>query len=268
LDHRHHQHPEQQTPGHQLPGEESRSILDSIIDTLNSWMHSFHGALPDQIEPLTIAGFTALLSFSFVASLHCATMCAPLVSAKLGSRALLRSRSIWLYNSGRGLSYVSAGAILATLHSQAVGWFPVLGSWLARILGAAIIIASFLVLFQNNGRRLPRFVEHLSQFIGRTIANVTRKFTHQQQDFALGLATVFLPCMTLAPALAAAAATASAFGGSILMFAFFLGTLPVMVVAPAVPLKMAVVIPQTIVRALTFAFLFLVGLLTLFRGLT
>jgi len=228
----------------------------------------FHGALPDHIEPLTIAGFTALLSFSFVASLHCATMCAPLVSAKLGSRAQFRSRSIWLYNAGRGISYIGAGAALGALHGQTASWFPALGSWLSRILGITIIIAAFMLLFQNTGRRLPSFFDRMSQNTGKRIANLTRKFTMQQQDFALGLATVFLPCMTLAPALAASAATTSFVDGSVLMLAFFMGTVPVMIAAPVLPVKLSAAIPAKTLRALTFVFLLLVGFLTFVRGLT
>lgn len=232
--------------------------------------HHHHLHLPDlyqsNFEPLTIAGFLALLSFSFIASMHCATMCAPLVSAKLGGHAKLKSKSIWIYNAGRGISYITAGAALGALHWQTVDWFPGLGSWLSRVLGVAIIVASFMTLLDGEGVKLPPALSRFTMSTGKTIANITRKFTRHQQDFVLGLVTVFLPCMTLAPALAASAATASWLGGGILMAAFFLGTVPVMVMAPLAPGSISKVFPRAVVRVLTFVFLLLVGVLTLARG--
>jgi len=220
--------------------------------------------MPD-IDPLTVAGFLAVLSFSLVTSMHCATMCAPLVSARLGPSPKVRSGSLWLYNAGRGISYIAAGAALGALHWQTADWFPGLGAWLSRILGGAIILASFLSL-QSGGGRLPPIFDRLSHFTGKTIANLTRKFTRQQQYLALGLVTVFLPCMTLAPALAAAAGTSSWMGGALLMVAFYLGTLPVMVLAPLAPGRLLGFFPRALVRPLTFVFLLLVGILTMVRG--
>jgi sulfite exporter TauE/SafE len=82
----------------------------------------------------------------------------------------------------------------------------------------------------------------------------------------LGLITVFLPCMTLTPALGAAAASGSAGGGLITMLAFFLGTLPVMLVGPGLSGSVLSKLPQGGGRKVGAIFLLLAAGITIWRG--
>ena len=104
---------------------------------MHGHLHDAMAALAD-IDPLAAAGFVAILSFSFLASLHCALMCVPLVCALLGSGGAVARSSVALYNLGRFLSYVGAGAALGACGSTLLAMSSAFG------YGLAILVALFL----------------------------------------------------------------------------------------------------------------------------
>lgn len=198
---------------------------------------------------------------SLALSLHCAAMCGPLACSVLGQRAHLKNRGIWLYNLGRLISYMAAGTLLGTL-TAGVGqaWTP-LGQGISMVIGFALIMAGLWRLFP---KLLPRKFQTSFQFNQKLMTLVSKTPPHYR-DFAFGLVTVLLPCMTLTPALAMAAASQSALFGFLFMAAFGIGTIPIMLAATNVPLVIYRKLSPKMTQWLVGLFLLVAGIITFFR---
>ncbi len=223
-----------------------------------------HHTMPVTTDPLTLATFMTTLAFSFFASFHCAGMCAPLVYATLGEHAAIKRAGIWLYNFGRMISYVAAGAILGALHATISGMAAGLGKGLAMGLSVFLMVWALLHVFNRltfTQNILPQKLKKIASRLSQRLMSLKPMY----RAVGLGAVTVLLPCMTLTPAFAGAAATGSAFHGSLFMLAFFLGTVPAMLFAPAVPNALVRVIPLRFVQPMSAMFLFLTGLITFLR---
>jgi sulfite exporter TauE/SafE len=232
---------------------------------LDHTLHHAH-ALPTALtgaDPLLLAGFAAILSYSFLASLHCAAMCGPLVCARLGPGASFKRAGIWLYNLGRALSYPAVGALAGAIGAGVKAPLAAAGDALAVAFAAALFGAALLV-FAGRGAALTRAAVAL---VERAFGPVLRRLSPRPsaQMFALGVFTAALPCMTLTPIVLLAAGSGSALKGAASLLAFYLGTLPVMVIAPVVPGKLVRVLPQRTTRIAAGLFLLLAGLVTVVR---
>lgn len=226
--------------------------------------HHHHHAAIVTGDPLTIAAFITTLAFSFFASFHCAGMCAPLVHATLGKEASLRQKGIWLYNAGRMLSYTSIGALLGALHATLNAFAQIAGQGLAFVISVLLMLLAALHFM----RRLSFSQNLLPRSLKRMISRVTQQIMGtgpRTRAILLGMITALLPCMTLTPAFAGAAATGSALHGFLFMLAFYLGTVPAMLFAPGVPHALGHVIPLRLAQPMSALFLFLTGLVTLLR---
>lgn len=206
-------------------------------------------------DPMDLAGFAGAFTFSFLASLHCAAMCAPLVCAKLGIRSSVFRSSLWLYNAGRFVSYTTAGLFAGGIGKQ-VSKISVIAGPLAATIGVAMIVYGLMRILRGGQTALPDLLVRLLNKTG---------------DLGLGLLTVLLPCATLTPALIAAAASGEPVRGALIMAGFFAGTLPVMLLAPAFPGMLANQLggklPRTLARLAGPAFLIFAGAITLARVL-
>lgn len=193
-------------------------------------------------------------------------MCSPLVCAAMKDRAKLNRSGIWLYNLGRILSYSGAGLILGAGGQWLGGFRPQWGIWLSKILGTIIIIIALTkaweIVFKKSLWRLN--TKGATAWLGNRMSTVAM-LPPSIRDLMLGLITVFLPCMTLTPALAAAAGTGSSVKGLLYMAAFALGTVPVMLGATYVPLVIYRKIPEKMARWLVVIFLLLAGIITIIR---
>lgn len=169
--------------------------------------------------------------------------------------------ALWLYNMGRLISYTGAGFLL--------GWIGESLSQIRRELGVfvALSLGGFL-LIQGLGMLLGRTWFSWSIPIPRGINSTLKRISRlpdAAQDILLGCITVALPCMTLAAAFMAAAASSSPIAGAMVLFAFFLGTLPVMIAVPAMSANFA---NANFVRSMTRLgglFLMISGAITLLR---
>lgn len=212
-------------------------------------------------QPTEPLGFLMIIAFSLSLSLHCSAMCAPLACAALGKRASFHHRGIWLYNLGRLLSYMAAGAALGGLASSAGKLWSPLGQGISLVLGMALLLMGFWRLVpQLRPKHLP-----LSTRFSQRILGVLRHIPSSLRDFALGLVTVLLPCMTLTPALGIAAASQSAVYGFFFMTAFALGTIPIMLAATNVPLVIYRKVSPSLTRWFVGSFLLVAGIITLIR---
>ncbi len=178
-----------------------------------------------------------MLAFGLVSSLHCVTMCGPLIAVasaplQAGSpdrQGGLRPLMSWQisYQLGRGVTYVTIGVILGFAGSMLSALFPArLFGGIIQIVVAALFIglAVFAVL---RGKTVT--APSGSSGFGRLI----RKFVTSGRAsgmFVLGLLTGFLPCGVLYAAFARSLAADSPIQGGLLMFAFWFGSMPLLVV--------------------------------------
>lgn len=217
-------------------------------------------------SPIEYLGFISILSFSFFSSLHCIFMCAPLVCAKLGPNSHFKNKELWFYNLFRMLSYIMTGALLGLLGAGI--HFIASPFSIALSIGIAVLLIIYAIL-----QFLPQFAGKIPGVQGRMtkplqkLVQKTGSLSLSAQSAVLGGITVFLPCMTLTPALAMAMATQSALTGGLFMFAFALGTLPAMILGPGISASIYKQIPKSLIKIATAGFLLVAAGITLWRAL-
>ena len=166
--------------------------------------------------------WTAFL-LGLVGSAHCAGMCGPLalaLPATGGTRATFLAGRV-LYNAGRLVTYAALGATFGLLgQTFALAGFQ---RWISLGAGAAILLGLFVS--SRFALRLPAVtaVGWLKCCFGkllqrRSLASV----------FLLGLLNGLLPCGLVYAAAAGATATGHIIDGTLAMFTFGLGTVPMM----------------------------------------
>ncbi|MCP5087800.1 MAG: sulfite exporter TauE/SafE family protein [Rhodobacteraceae bacterium] len=164
---------------------------------------------------------------------HCLGMCGGIVGtldAGIGRRAGHfggRFPFHLAYNAGRIASYIIAGLLAGLLGSLAAT--ASFGNTVpaGRMVAGVVMIA--LGLYLAGWWQAITVLEHAGLRIWRRVEPVGRNFlpvNSPVQAFGLGLIWGWLPCGLVYSALALAMASASALGGSLIMAAFGLGTLP------------------------------------------
>ena len=137
-----------------------------------------------------------------------------------------------LFNLGRLISYTILGAILGSLGSGIK-----ISSNFSSFLVLAVSFLMFLLALQMLGvQALRRFQITVPKFITRRVADET-KFQGGQMPFILGALTFFLPCGFTIVAQGSALISGSAWHGSLIMFFFALGTLPVLLLIGSSSMK-------------------------------
>lgn len=187
------------------------------------------------LTALGVDGTAAVAAALFVAGLaggatHCAGMCGPFVVAQVTSGLAARPTLTRLsagalvpYHLGRAATYVGLGAAAGLASGMVVhgaGFRPLLVGLLA--LGAALMLAQAVA---QLAALLPTAPAGLADRVARAAAPLLAD-PRGGRRFLLGLVLGFLPCGLLYGAIAAAAATGSAFGGALAMAGFALGTVP------------------------------------------
>lgn len=229
-------------------------------------------------ETISWAVFLSITWFSFAMSWHCAAMCGPLACAKFAGKDLGVKKTTYMaisYNLGRILSYTTLGAIIGWLTERSQG---LLSTYLPGISVSLSFIFALILAFQ--GLRLIRGMKPTlgPSWIGRLSESLlplsTNKKSAVLQAFCFGIITVFLPCMTLAAALAAAAMVAEPQQSALVLLGFSLGTLPVMMIVPTASSSLAGIAAHGKIAGITTInlqkiagfFLLLVSGLTLMRS--
>jgi len=177
-----------------------------------------------------------MLAFGLVSSLHCVTMCGPLVavaSAPLraeapGCPAGLGSLSAWqiAYQIGRGVTYVAVGVLLGSTGRALSSLFPArnFGAALQIAVGAVFVALALFGLLLGRGVTAPTKDSRLGRLIRRAVTA-----GRARGMLMMGLLTGFLPCGVLYAAFARSLAADSPLHGGLLMFAFWLGSAPLLV---------------------------------------
>lgn len=220
------------------------------------------------IDAIDLATVLSISWFSFIMSWHCAAMCGPLACARFAHVTAAKNR-LWLhvvlYNFGRIVSYSTMGAIVASASEFLIERLPLLGTVLAIAFSLIVACQGILLIFNKEFSWAPKLLVKL----GSQLTIWSNRLNGGAKTFLFGLVTVFLPCMTLGSALAAAAMTTDLASGFLVMFGFALGTVPVMAALPFVSsnlsTSLARKLPLPILRRVAGLFLMIVSGLTVFR---
>lgn len=168
-----------------------------------------------------------VLGISLMGSWHCAGMCGGLITI-----AAPRKSSMIGYQIGRLLSYEILGIIFGlfgkyTLLNMLNGIIPIFVSF---ILGL-----SFIGIGISHWRKTPHFSSHLfskiySKLVGKSLQNNSSPIIWN--GFKVGFLSVFLPCGWLYSFILVAVLTQNPYYSALLLFFFWLGSVPTLSLAP------------------------------------
>ncbi|WP_025763927.1 sulfite exporter TauE/SafE family protein [Dyadobacter tibetensis] len=206
------------------------------------------------------------LSMGLLSSFHCLGMCGPIALALpvYGGSSLRQIVGILTYNSGRALTYALLGMLMGSLAATItwIGYFRYLS------IGAGILILLNVIYFSKMERltMTPVMAQRLVSCIKISMGNMLRK-KNPIGWFLLGSLNGLLPCGMVYLALVSSVATGGSFAGSLFMFWFGVGTMPMMIgigffkqyITPLVRARVKRLIP---------AMLAIAGLWLIIRGIT
>lgn len=179
------------------------------------------------------------LAMGFLGSPHCMGMCGGIVAAfGIGMKNLnpqKRGVLIASYHMGRLISYLGLGLIAATIGENVLAPFITNNALPRIILGLAIVFASLLML----GLPILSRLEKLGLGLWNVLAPIRQRVLPMDsvpKALFAGLLWGLLPCGLIYGALVMAMSVVAAGGfvmGMLFMFAFWLGTLPMLVMTGA-----------------------------------
>ena len=174
-------------------------------------------------------GLVAAFLFGLLGSTHCLGMCGPLVglyASQLPPRSRLSiSRQHVLFNLGRTLAYTNAGIVFG-----AAGFALRLRPWAAAVVGAAaglFVVAMGARLVGLSG--LGAWSSGLLAPLTALQLRIWRGYVHLAESpsiVLLGALHSLLPCPLLYVMFTSAVALGDPVQGGLLLFAFGMGTVP------------------------------------------
>jgi len=214
-----------------------------------------------------------LLPVAFLAGLfgsgHCFGMCGPIVILLENPQANVdKFQSVMrrvVYNAGRLLFYMLLGAVAGALGLVLTKTTGVAASLsLLRILAALLVIALGLNLLFNL--RVLSYLEKGGAVVWRRLSPLARHVLPiSSPGRALGAGFIWgaLPCGLVNSSVAIAATSGSAGSGMSVMFAFWLGTMPALMLAGASAKKLGEWTSHPMLRRLTGVMLVGIGVFAL-----
>ncbi len=200
-----------------------------------------------------------------VGSLHCIGMCGPIILALPGSNNSNASLFIGraLYNLGRILTYSLMGTIAGLFANK----FILAGFQQYVSVGLGIVIIIYLLLPPKLKAKAA------NNFIYNKITSIMKIFYSQLNSnksyftfFVFGLINGLLPCGLVYIALIGSFSANGALNGFLAMFAFGLGTFPVMFITSILGKFITLNIRKKITKLVPYLS-FLLALLFILRGL-
>ncbi len=176
--------------------------------------------MPD-ILTISLAGFT----IGLMGSMHCIGMCGPIALALPvhGGPRSTRWIRIGLYNMGRAATYAMLGLIFGFVGSQ----FRIWGLQQILSVGAGMLILFLLISRYSFSSRIP-WLASLQKTVEGKVSRWLAAPKRTTSYFMIGIWNGLLPCGLVYVGIAAALTTSNVWHGTLLMFSFGLGTLPVM----------------------------------------
>jgi sulfite exporter TauE/SafE len=214
------------------------------------------------------SSYLALFLVGLLGGTHCVGMCGGIVSALslgVGPRPSLHLA----YNAGRIFSYALAGLLAGALGSASLilsGQLPV--RLVLYVLANLMLVAMGLYLMGVT--QALAFSERAGQRLWRRLQPLSRRFLPVRsvaQAFILGLLWGWLPCGLVYSALVTALSSGSALNGAGLMLAFGLGTLPNLLLAGLLAVRLKELTSRALVRFISGLMVLLFGGWGLFSAL-
>lgn len=207
------------------------------------------------------SSYFALFLIGLLGGTHCVGMCGGIVGA-LSLGAAARASLHLAYNAGRILSYGLAGAIAGALGSASLALADQLSVRITLFVLANLMLVA-LGLYLMGVTRALAFSERFGLRLWRHLQPLTRRYLPARtmaQAFPLGMLWGWLPCGLVYSALVTALASGSAASGALTMLAFGLGTLPNLLLAGLLAVRLKSYAAKPAVR-------FIAGLLVLGFGM-
>ncbi|MCB9639714.1 MAG: sulfite exporter TauE/SafE family protein [Myxococcales bacterium] len=169
---------------------------------------------------------------SLVGSLHCVGMCGGFVAFYAGDPKDGKSNALMAhvaYHGGRFLTYTTLGALAGLLGAglNRMGAFAGFQHIAMYLSGSLLVVWGLFMLAQQSG--YISFQSRLPVKLQRLVYTAYKKLQEQPNHtraFWLGLLTTALPCGWLYAFVLSAASTGEPLAGALVMYAFWLGTVP------------------------------------------
>lgn len=204
----------------------------------------------------------AIFAASLVGSVHCAGMCGGFVcfyAAESRTTPLAHAA----YNLGRLISYLTLGALAAVVGIGANKAGAYVGiSYAAAILSGLLMIAWGATTLARATSRRSGAPARTSGGASVALLARARSWPVVPRALVTGLLTTFLPCGWLYAFVAAAAGTGSLLGAWAVMFLFWLGTVPAMLMVGMMFRRVAGPLRQRL-PVLTAVAVMLIGLMSI-----
>ncbi len=177
-----------------------------------------------------------ILVASLLGSVHCAAMCGAFTCLYSPADATRTWHTHASYNGGRLVSYVLLGALAGVAGARVndVGHLAGVGQLAAVVAGVLMILWAGSAIGATVGLRVPVTLapEWARRFIGQLLV-AGRDRRPAARAMLIGLLTTLLPCGWLYTFVVVAGGTGSALAGAGVMMAFWVGTVPALVVIGA-----------------------------------
>ena len=176
----------------------------------------------------------SILGASLLGSVHCAAMCGGFVCLYSGTGPSRHTSAAphAAYNVGRLVSYLLLGALAGSVgHGvDRIGGVAGIGRLAAVIAGALMVVWGSSTLLAALG--VPIRSTIAPRALQATLTSLLVRFRNESptvRGAATGLLTTLLPCGWLYVFVATAGGTGHVLDAMLIMFVFWLGTLPMMV---------------------------------------
>lgn len=209
--------------------------------------------------------FLSALILGLLGSFHCVGMCGPIAFMLPVDRqnSFKKVIQISIYHFGRLLTYSLIGLVFG-LVGKSLYIFGI-QQQLSIAIGVLMIV---IVLIPYKTFNKYNFSKPLYKFISKVKTALGKELKKKTPDtfLTIGFLNGFLPCGLVYMALLGAIATGSAFKGSLYMFIFGIGTIPLMTTAIYFSRFLSGVVRKKIQKAIP-VFVVIIGLLFIVRGL-
>lgn len=203
-------------------------------------------------------------------SVHCVGMCGGIVSAF--SFILPKNQSpmpyMLMYNCGRIISYVVAGAITGLVGSILT---VQLNTPIHILTTLSSVLLILMGLYIGGWWQLLTVLEKAGGLIWKRISPYSKKFlpfTTPMQALPYGFIWGWLPCGLVYSTLTWSLAAGTAFGGAAIMLAFGLGTLPALLSIGASAHSIKPLLTHKYFRKIVAILLIAYGLLLIIKSVT
>ena len=176
----------------------------------------------------------SVLGASLLGSVHCAAMCGGFVCLYSGTGSARHAGAAphVAYNAGRLVSYLLLGAVAGSIgHGvDGLGGIAGIGRLAAVVAGALMVVWGGTTLLAALGVRMSQ--RSAPRAVQAAFTSLLVRFRNQSptvRGAATGLLTTLLPCGWLYVFVATAGGTGRVTDALLVMFVFWLGTLPMMV---------------------------------------